>query len=909
MNAQAYISLLCGVAVFLMGNIVYSRNRKKQLNVIFLYLCTSVAYWGFAEFNYLQANSIHTAKLWLRLTVLDTFTLPLALHFIIVFVEKTHVLKKKSTYLALYGIPIIFMLLDLPTGLITGHIIPASTRQGWRFRNSYNLAHYLFIFWCLILCALIIGLCIQYYVATKEHKKKYRIIYVVTGFIVSVIVSYNSEILLPNIADVYLPSLSMASYAFACALIGFSMWRHKLFTLTPHTAAENIIDTMSDALLLIGIDKKINLVNRSALILLEYEERDIVGKDIEIVFDKRLNEKDSSFNMGTGFRGLIKTVIKGDTETCFVTSTGKSIPVSLSGSLIHDPENDLLGIVCIARDISERKKNALELKKAKDELEDRVKERTSQLSYTNKKLIREIIERKEAEKMLAEEKERLATTLRSIGDCVITTDTSGIVMLVNSAAQEFTGWPQEKAVGKPLQDILTIIKADSKKRQVLPLENIHKTEQDVFDEGHILFKARNGQEKFIEMNTTPIRNNNGEITGTVLVFRDITEKEKFEKEIFRIKKLESIGSLVGRLAHDFNNKLTGIITNLFIAKTHTDTHSEIYKLITEAEKAAFKASNLSKQLLTFSEESNTIKEMVSMKEIIEESIGFFLSGSNVDYRLELPDNLPLVMADKGQIDHLLHSIISNADDAMPEGGTITITGEKVEIDKKSPFPIKPGLYVKVSIKDEGAGIPQKYLEQIFDPYFSTKERGTGLGLASAYAIIKKHNGHIDVLSEMGNGTTISLFLPEYLEIKNEPDSKKNGPKKSVKNKKILLMDDEEIIRVSAQKLLVRMGYEVELCSNGDEMLTLYKKFYLKNDQFDVVIMDLTIPGGMGGKAAMKKLLEIDPNAKGILLSGYSNDEVMENFKEYGFSGVVAKPYLIEELKKTLLSVINENVSA
>jgi PAS domain S-box-containing protein len=902
MNTLAVLAALCAMAIFIMGNMVYARNTKGLSNRIFFYLCISVAYWGFAEYNYLQALTPANLNVALRLLIFRVFTPVLALHFVLVFAEKEQLFRKKRMGLALYGPAVLFILLDIPTGCITGTLNFPSARtviEGVPFPSTLAVAA--FLIWSILISVLIIAVSLRYYFSLAEPQQRRGARYVMVAFSFSVICSYTLELLRPRLGA-HFPSVTMEVFALTCAIIGWGTWRSRLFALNPVTAAECILTTMSDALLLVGLDKKINLVNRSALEMLGYREDELIGTPVDRIFAEQPFGIAELFAKGSTFQGVIKPVIKGDTEVHFLCRDGKRIPVSLSGSLICDTEDNLVGIVCIARDITERQKTAQQLKHAYDELEQRVTERTAELQVANTKLKSEIDERHAAERLLAAEKERLAVTLRSIGEGVITTDTSGKIVLVNRAAERYTGFSSNEAIGQPLDAVLQLVERPDQPLALDPVDLVIHQGQLLERESDILLQTRQGSTVSINFGAAPVRANDGAIDGMVVVFRDITDKMKYENERLQTRKLESIGALAGGIAHDFNNTLTGIITNLFVAKMQVGASSETFELIAEAEKAAYKATALTKQLLTFSAEGITVKVKACIKDIIEDSIGFFLSGSSVEYKLVFDSNLALVEIDRGQVDSVLQSVIANAEEAMPDGGTITISVENVSIDGKGFFPLKPGDYVRVSVQDEGQGIPRGIIERIFDPFFTTKENSAGLGLSSAYAIVKKHNGYIDVSSEEGKGTTIAIYLPACpRESGAEPEQPKADS--AAAKHKILLMDDEDLVRNAARKLLVRMGFDVVDCTNGTDALREYSLALEAGQRFDAVILDLTIAGGIGGKITISELQKLDPQVRAIVSSGYTNDPVLADYRAFGFSGMVAKPYTFEELSRTVQAVL------
>jgi CheY-like chemotaxis protein len=374
-----------------------------------------------------------------------------------------------------------------------------------------------------------------------------------------------------------------------------------------------------------------------------------------------------------------------------------------------------------------------------------------------------------------------------------------------------------------------------------------------------------------------------------------------EEELLRVEKLESIGILAGGIAHDFNNILTAILANIALAKMHPNAVDQSFERLVKAEKAALRAKDLTQQLLTFSKGGTPIKKTVSIAELIKESTSFALRGSNVRCEFSILDDLWPVEVDEGQMSQVINNLIINADQAMPEGGIIKVSAENMTVGAEEVLPLREGKYVKISIDDQGIGIPEEHLQKIFDPYFTAKQKGSGLGLATTYSIIKRHDGYITVDSKLGVGTTFYIYLPAS---EKELLTKKDTEEIPLVGKgKILVMDDEEMIRDAGGGILSHLGYEVEFARDGAEAIEIYKQAKESDQPFDVVIIDLTIPGAMGGKEAIQKLLVIDPEIKAIVSSGYSNGSIITDFKQYGFSAILPKPYEVKELSKTLHTLI------
>lgn len=521
--------------------------------------------------------------------------------------------------------------------------------------------------------------------------------------------------------------------------------------------------------------------------------------------------------------------------------------------------------------------------------------------------LRDITERKQMEEALLAEKERLAVTLRSIGDGVIATDTKGRIVLMNYVAEKLTGWEQEKAAGLPVSEVLYLINQYSGIRCDNPVDRVLEIGKPVSLPIHTILFTRDGTERLLAASAAPIIDRNHQIIGVVLVFQDKTLERLTEKELLKIEKLSSLGLLAGGIAHDLNNVLAVILGNISLAAMELQDNELIIKSLTEAEQAALRARDLAKQLLTFARGGTPIKELASISEVIHDSAKFSCAGTQARCEISTPKNLWPAELDPGQISQVFQNLVINAVQAMPHGGIIRINTDNVILGEDNLLPLTPGRYVKITVEDEGVGIWPDHLSKIFDPYFTTKQKGSGLGLATAYSIIKNHDGHITVESTMGKGTTFSIYLPAT--------TKKFKPKREMAPKllrgkgKILVMDDEKMIRNNMGLMLKHLGYEVEFAEDGAEAIELYAKVKESLNPFDAVIMDLTIAGGMGGRETIQKLLEVDPQAKAIVFSGYADDPIMSNFKKFGFRGFIKKPYNIEEVSEVLHRVLNDTGGA
>jgi PAS domain S-box-containing protein len=412
--------------------------------------------------------------------------------------------------------------------------------------------------------------------------------------------------------------------------------------------------------------------------------------------------------------------------------------------------------------------------------------------------------------------------------------------------------------------------------------------------------------KWVLCNAYPVQDTSNRILQVVVNILDITELRRAEAELQQMQNLQSVGTLAGGIAHDFNNILMGLFGNIALAKSELATLHPGFKPLEDAEKSMARAIRLTKQLLTFAKGGAPVKEDLSLGSLVEDVARFDLSGSNVLPVLKLSADLWMAKADKGQIQQVISNLTINARQAMPNGGHLYITLENAELPSESLPQLPAGRYIRIIVRDEGTGIDPKTITRIFDPYFTTKQTGSGLGLATTYSIIHKHGGHIEVTSELGKGTTFTFYLP-VSDSQERPLTPPplTDPSPLLHGLKILVLDDEEYIRMVIPRWLTLSGCTVEVTADGHHAIDLYKQAMAAGTPFHALILDLTIPGGMGGQDVIKAILAIDPKAKAIASSGYAEGSVMSSFAAYGFKGVIAKPYTEEQLREVLKKVLTE----
>ena len=494
---------------------------------------------------------------------------------------------------------------------------------------------------------------------------------------------------------------------------------------------------------------------------------------------------------------------------------------------------------------------------------------------------------KTAEKALRESREKYQELAESISDVFFAMDKNLRYTHWNRASEILTGIPAEKAVGKTLMEVFP----DNEARQQVKKMYLSVIETKM--PKHLIVSYPGNEQIVHEINTYPT------IEGVSVFVKDITERKKMEEELLRSQKLESVGVLAAGIAHDFNNILTTIFGNISLARMQVSPEDELFDLLREAETASTRAQALTMQLLTFAKGGAPVKEIASIKDMLKESFAFVLRGSKSGCEFSIAKDLWPAEVDIGQISQVINNIVINANQAMPEGGILQVAAENLIIEDRHGLPVKPGRYVRISIKDQGMGIAEKHLLNIFDPYFTTKQEGSGLGLATTYSIVKKHEGHITVESQLGVGTTFHIYLPAS----DKPVHEKKEIQLITGQGRILVMDDQAPLRKIIGRLLKNLGYESEFAKGGAEAVRMVKEAQVSEKHYDAIILDLTVPGGMGGKEAINKLLEIDPEIKAIVSSGYSDDPVLSNFQEYGFKGMIPKPFDSRSLGKVLYEVL------
>ncbi|KAA0258237.1 PAS domain S-box protein [Deferribacter autotrophicus] len=493
------------------------------------------------------------------------------------------------------------------------------------------------------------------------------------------------------------------------------------------------------------------------------------------------------------------------------------------------------------------------------------------------------------------EKSKFNIMLESIGDGVIAIDRQRKIILFNKMAENITFLNSEEAIGKKLDDFLIFVESE------LVLDELfNKVEKYGRYHSETRLKNKQGKEITIEYVITKMQDENSNVTGYMLIFKDITKEKMIEEEMLRIEKLKSLSYLAAGIAHDFNNLLAAIINNIHLMEIYLKDKkiNEIDNIISSVKKVLDNTKGLTKQLLTFSKGGEPVLKVESIKELIEQTATFLLRGSKVKLKIICNDGIYYVKMDKDQISQVLQNIIVNALDVMKDGGIIEISCQNTIINDDI-YPVKKGKYVKISIKDSGPGIPNEVLDKIFDPFFTTKETGNGLGLAISHSIVMKHKGYMSVETELGVGTTFHIYLPAAEEKENMQSKEEYIDDIDGAGKRILIMDDEESIRDSFKLILECYNFTVDCVRDGDEALKLLRQSLELNNLYDTVFLDVTIPGGKGAKDVIDEINKLSRKLKTVVISGYSDDPILTNYQEYGFDFAVAKPFDLNEIEKIL----------
>jgi len=590
------------------------------------------------------------------------------------------------------------------------------------------------------------------------------------------------------------------------------------------------------------------------------------------------------------WENLHKRVLAGEKFTSSFTYPDSNMGIryfEVSFNPIFDKDR-VRGFSEVTREVTNEKKAEEELRRYEEKLEVLVRQRTEALEN-------EIEQHKCSELALKESTERFRLIFEHAPLGIVQFDSHGVIIEVNQKLAELFNSSIEELLG------FNIIE-DTQDEEIR--ETIRQTLKGGISRIESEYPSNSDNKKIpLRVITGPIVQVDGKISGGLAILEDISSIKIAEQEMNKVTKLESLGIFAGGIAHDFNNLLTAIMGNLSLALLSISKEHEARDVLKNIKTASYKARDLTKQLLTFSKGGKPVKAVTSVASLLRETVDFILRGSSLGCFYSIAEDLWSADIDAGQISQVISNMVINARQAMPNGGIINITAENIDCFRADSLPLDEGNYILVSIQDKGQGIDKEHLDKIFDPYFTTKSKGSGLGLAVCYSIVKKHGGLITVESDAGNGTVFHIYLQASAE-----NIIVSGEQKQVFNnygKRVLVMDDDKTIIEMIGKMLSYMGFQVVSALHGEEAVDIYRRFLDAGTPFDVVIMDLTVPGKMGGVEAMEELKKIDASVTALVSSGYSNDAVMANYKKYGFKGVIAKPYSLDDVQQAVSSLFKK----
>lgn len=566
-------------------------------------------------------------------------------------------------------------------------------------------------------------------------------------------------------------------------------------------------------------------------------------------------------------------------------------------------QNDQL--IVLIRNISERKNAEAAIREAevklKEELEEKIITRTLEIQEANARLQQEILEREKAERELALNEKRFRALAQNSTDMILILGADGAITYSSPSVESWIGYRPDALTGRNAYEF---VHPDEHRVLVKNIKRCLENPGLNIDISHRVKRADGGYScvEGVIRNLIEVEG----IGGIVANIRDVTVRKRLQEDIIRTSKLESLGILAGGIAHDFNNILMGIIGNVALAKKKVEPGGKTHEILIRAENIAYRAKTLTEQLITFSRGGMPITRVVRINDLVSDVSRFAASGSNVSCRFRLAPDLWAADIDEGQIAQVMTNLVINSKQAMPDGGVLEVATENVTIDD-TPEEGGRKNFIRITVRDHGHGISEENLSRIFDPYFSTKPNGSGLGLSTTYSIIKNHGGSISVSSAVGAGTTFLIDIPAVTDREpSEPPSDLMF-EEDLRGLRVLIMDDDETVIVPLYEMLMEFGIKVSVARNGEEAIGIYRQNMETGRPIDLVIMDLVVKGGLGGVETIGRLRQIDPNVRAIVSSGYSSDPLMADYRKYGFAGVLNKPYKQDELSKLINSIVTRRV--
>ena len=841
LNLLTLQTLLVGVGIIFLGIFALFRMRRSPVSLMFFLMTLTVGEWLVAYAGVYAAKNAEAAFWWAKFGYVGIAFIPAVVSSYISSIVQDYE-KAKVRLLLYWALSTIFLVLIL----ITDMQFSSLRHYSWGYYPRYGLSSLpfiLFFFWVIL--ESIFRLFKVYKSIEKGTPQSVAARELLVGLLVGTVASIDYLIGF----GIGIPPFGYIPVFIFVVITTPSVLCNRLIAITPAFAARQIIDTMNDALLVLDREGIIQLVNQTTCTMFGLSEELLVGKSpVRAMYD----------NMAVA--GVLASLVQGETVSNLEMEYhrpegGEAGSLSLSASIMRDPAGALLSVVCVVRDITRRKRTGEDLKQSVS---------------------------------------LLRATLDATADGILVVDTNGKIVDFNTRFTELWQIPEQVLASRDDRQAMEFVLDQMQNPQVF-LGTIEELYANPAAESFDMLEFKDGR-VFERYSKAQVIEDTA--VGRVWSFRDVTSQRKLEEELLKTQKLESLGVLAGGIAHDFNNILTAVMGNISLARMRAEPGDKLDKWLSAAEKATERAKDLTQQLLTFSKGGSPVKQVLSLEHSIRDSANFSLRGTAAKSVFRFDADLRPVEADEGQMVQVFNNLLINACQAMSDGGIITIAATNVHVNINDSLPLTAGDYIKITVADQGSGIPTDHLRRIFDPYFTTKEHGSGLGLAVTYSVIRNHGGHIQVESECGVGTTFTIFLPasdRAINVSSVPVDEVRILGKG----RVLLMDDEDDVITVGSEMLAELGYDVTIAMDGAAAVEVFTKAREAGKPFDIVVLDLTIPGGMGGKDVIGFIRSIDPSVWAIVSSGYSNDPVMAEFMGYGFNAVVSKPYKVGELGRAL----------
>ncbi len=905
MDYYSYISFFAAIIYLYFGVYAYGLDKKSPLNRAFVLMCSALVIKCF--FAVLVYNSADKASCiyWHNIADIGWNLFPAAaLTFFIIFTEEFRYLSNKIITALIYSPWLIFTYKSL-TGKLNDIVAFEKNEHGgfYTFNNSSpNSVDLYFVIYSLIGIYFLIKN-FDKSGSNRLKKQSYLLFYISAATLAA---GGFCDIFVPIAGYDQLPLMAHIIVSIWFFGVWYAVRNYKLMTLTPALLSEEIISNIMDFIIITGPDCKITFVNIRTIELSGFTFEELNSEKIDSLIG--INPSEIQYVSKTK-TGLSSKIIESELKTL----SGETIPVKVIVSAIYDEWKDLKGYMICGSD-------------------ERITKRLESEIESHKKSEQELLLSRQRYRMLAD----------SLPQTVFESDLNGRLTYVNRSAFDFFRYDQ-RDFDNGIYIFQTVHPDDLQRAQKNTAELIAMKEQSasagseyrlvrkdktVFDaiiysyvmlaEGKPhgicgiivdITELKNARERLKKLNDEldfKVKERTAELAfANEKLKSEILNREKIELETSKISKIESLGVLAGGIAHDFNNFLMGVVGNLTLLKKKVENDPKALEIIKRAEEVSFNAKTLTRQLLTFSKENIPLTKPVRIDKMLRDIAAFTLRGSNYECRFDFSADLAHAEIDENLMNQVFTNLIINALQSMPDGGIVEIGASNYNAGEEVYLPLKKGEYIRIYIKDHGCGIDEKDLPRIFDPYFTTKAAGTGLGLTSAFAITRKHGGLISVESKKGEGTSLFVYLPVSFP-PGEPDESATLENFEPFSGRVLLLDDEVFIREAISDVLKSFGLEVDCCGNGAQAIDMYKKAFDAGCKYDILLLDLTIPGGMGGIEAFENIKKICPDATAIASSGYYSGSIRNDYNRIGFKAFLSKPYKIDELYKLIKKLMNKN---